>query len=46
MLNFPDLCYYYDIDNTKINLAPYELPLYLLSKCKSIKEVKNIIKGY
>ena len=44
MLNFPDLCCYYDVDNKKINIAPYELPLYLLSKCKSLKEVKNIIK--
>lgn len=44
MLNFPDLCCYYDVDNKKNNIAPYELPLYLLSKCKSLKEVKNIIK--
>ena len=44
MLNFPDLCCYYDVDNKKINIAPYELPLYLLSKCKSLKEVKNLIK--
>lgn len=40
-LNFPSNCNYYNIDNNKINLAPYELVLYLLGTCKNIKEVKK-----
>lgn len=38
-LNFPILAAYHIIDKNKLNLAPYELPLYLLSKCATINEV-------
>jgi choloylglycine hydrolase len=38
-LAFKNLAVYQDFDYKKLNLAPYELPLYLLGKCKNIKEV-------
>lgn len=38
-LNFPFNCNYYELKENAINLAPYELCLYLLSKFKSVKEV-------
>lgn len=44
-LNFPDNCKYYDFDNNKINLAPYELGLFILSKCNDINDVKKILKN-
>lgn len=40
-LNFMDNAKYYKYDTTKFNLAPYELILYLLSKCCSIEEIKK-----
>ena len=39
-LNFPFNAKYYEYDAGKINLAPYELILYLLAKCSNILEVK------
>ena len=40
-LNYPNTCKYYDYDDSKSNIAPYELGLYLLSICKNVQEVKN-----
>lgn len=39
-LNFPSNATYYEIKEGKINLAPYELMLYLLAKCENITQVK------
>lgn len=44
-LSFPNNCHYYKYDPNKINLAPFELPLYLLGKCKNMKEVLNELKN-
>lgn len=43
-LAFSKLAYYREKDESKINLTPYELPLYLLGKCKTIKEVADEMK--
>ena len=42
-LNFPYNCHYYKEKENKINIAPYELILYILGKYKTVKEVKKII---
>lgn len=39
-LNFPSNATYYQKVEGKINLAPYELMLYLLAKCENITQVK------
>lgn len=44
-LNFPGNAYFYPVDENKINIAPYELPLYLLGKYKTVKEVKEALKN-
>lgn len=44
-LNFPNYCKYYKYRSKYINLAPFELGLYLLINFKSINEIKNIIKN-
>ena len=43
-LNFMGNAFYYQINNKKINLAPYELFTYLLAKFKTINEVKKFLK--
>lgn len=43
-LNFPDNCVYYKFNKNKVNITPFELPLYLLSKYKNIKQVKKALK--
>src|SRR5574344_1651056 len=40
-LNFPSNAVFNKVKDDKINLAPYELCLYLLGKYSSIKEVKE-----
>lgn len=45
MLNFPDNCCYYKYDKNKRNYAPYELVLIILSTCKSLKEVKELLSN-
>lgn len=37
-LNFPDNCTYLTFNKDKTNLAPYELPLYILGQCMNVKE--------
>ena len=44
-LNYPIECQYHNINKDKINLAPYELPLLILSKCKDLKDIRKIIKN-
>ena len=44
LLNFKGNAKYYNFKKNKINIAPYELLLYVLSTCKTIKEVKEKIK--
>lgn len=43
-LNFPMNAKYYEDKENKVNLAPYELILYLLSNFKTINEVKEILQ--
>ncbi len=43
-LNFPALAKFSEEIIGKINIAPYELPLYLLGKYKSVDEVKEALK--
>ena len=43
-LNFPSNAVFNKVKDDKINLAPYELCLYLLGKYSSIKEVKEALK--
>ncbi|MGM9873999.1 MAG: choloylglycine hydrolase [Bacilli bacterium] len=43
-LNFPNNAVFYPVDDNKINIAPYELPLYLLGKYKTVKEVREALK--
>lgn len=43
-LSFKDNAIYYKKEKDKINLAPYEMMLYLLATCKNIKEVKSVLK--
>lgn len=40
-LNFPGFAKFNSPQENKINLAPYELPLYLLAKYSSIKDIKK-----
>ena len=44
LLNFKENAKYYNLRKNKINVAPYELLLYLLSICKDIKDVKENMK--
>lgn len=43
-LNFKGFAVYKDFDDTKINITPFELIPYLLSKYSSVSDVKSIIK--
>ena len=38
-LNFPGNAVYYARSSTKVNIAPFELILWLLGKCKTVKDV-------
>lgn len=42
-LNFPNNAHYDDFKEKFINLTPYELPLFILGKCSTVKEVKEIL---
>ncbi len=44
-LNFPGFAYFFPIKKDNKNLAPYELPLYLLGKCSSVDEAKKELKN-
>lgn len=43
-LNFIGNATYYEYKESKVNITPYELPLYLLGTCASIKDVKEKLK--
>lgn len=43
-LNFPENAYYHDEKKDKINIAPYELILYILSHCKNSDEAEELFK--
>ncbi len=43
-LNFPDNADYKEIDENKNNIAPFEFIPYILSKCATIEEVKELLK--
>ena len=43
-LNFPNNAFFFPEEKNKLNLAPYELPLYFLGKYKSVKEIKEDLK--
>ena len=44
-LNFVGNAFYNKPQKDKDNLAPYELPLFLLGNCKNLKEVKTMLKS-
>ena len=44
-LNFPNNAYYNNLSHRKENIAPYELSLYILATCKTIKDVKKLLKS-
>ena len=44
-LNFVGNCVYRDVDDTKINIAQFELIPYVLSKCKTLEEAKELFKN-
>ena len=43
-LNFPGNADYKEIDENKNNIAPFEFIPYILSKCATIEEVKELLK--
>ncbi len=43
-LNFPENAFYGETDDTKINIAPFELIPYILSQCKTVEETKALLK--
>ena len=44
-LNFPDNCTYLSFNKDKINIAPYELPLFILGQCKNVKETLELLEN-
>lgn len=44
-LNFLNNAYYFEYKEDKINITPYELPLFLLGTCSNVEEVKNVLKN-
>jgi len=44
-LNFPDNCTYLSFNKDKINIAPYELPLFILGQCKNVKEALELLEN-
>ncbi len=44
-LNFPGNATYRDFDKAKENISPFEFIPWILSQCKSIKEVRQLLKN-
>lgn len=44
-LNFSDNCTYLSFNKDKINIAPYELPLFILGQCKNVKEALELLEN-
>lgn len=42
-LNFPENAYYNKVDDTKINIAPFELIPYILSQCETVVQAKILL---
>ena len=43
-LNFPENAFYSETDDTKRNIAAFELIPYILSQCKTVEETKALLK--
>ena len=43
-LNFPENAHYFNEINDKINISPFEFIPFILSTCKSVSEVKELLK--
>ena len=43
-LNFPDNAYFHPIDESKINVAPFEFIPYILAKCKSVNDAVALLE--
>ena len=43
-LNFPENAFYNEIDDTKINIAPFELIPYILSQCETVDQTKKLLQ--
>lgn len=44
-LNFPTYAKFFEPEEGKLNIQPYELPLYMLGRFKTLKEVKEALKN-
>ena len=44
-LNFPDNAVYKTFKEGKINLTPYEFPLWILGKYKTVQEIKTVLNN-
>lgn len=42
-LNFPNNAYYRQFEAGKINITPYELPLWILGQCKTVNEAEKML---
>lgn len=42
-LNFPENAQYFDVKKDKLNVSPFEIIPYILSRFKTVKEVKEVI---
>lgn len=43
-LNFPENAVYNEINDSKINIAPFELIPYILSQCESVEQAKRLLQ--
>ena len=43
-LNFPGNAFYGDVVEDKYNIAPFELPLWILGQCKNVDEAKKLME--
>ncbi len=44
-LNFPDNAHYLPVDESKRNIAPFELIPWVLGQCKSVADVRRLLMG-
>ncbi|NLY62519.1 MAG: linear amide C-N hydrolase [Erysipelothrix sp.] len=43
-LNFPKSAHYHPVSDTGYNISPYELIPYLLGRCETVKEIREILE--
>ncbi len=43
-LNFPGNAFFYPVDESKINVAPFEFIPYILTQCATVREAKTLLK--